>query len=39
LREIDIMLLEDLMDRWMELLEEKTLDLRDVEKEKENGKL
>lgn len=34
MREIDIMLLEDLMDRWMEILEKETLDLRDVEKEK-----
>jgi len=36
MREIDIMLLEDLMDRWMEVLEKETLDLRNVEKEKKN---
>tara|TARA_R110002020_G_scaffold42748_2_gene124798 strand:- start:561 stop:677 length:117 start_codon:yes stop_codon:yes gene_type:complete len=35
MREIDRMLLEDLMDRWMNLLEQETLDLRDVEKEKD----
>lgn len=35
MREIDRILLEDLMDRWMNLLEQETLDLRDVEKEKD----
>ena len=33
MREIDRILLEDLMDRWMKLLEQETLDLREVEKE------
>jgi len=32
MREIDRILLEDLMDRWMKLLEQETLDLREVEK-------
>ena len=42
MREIDYILIEDLeslMDKWMKLLDEETLDLRKVEKEKENGKL
>ena len=42
MREIDYILIEDLeslMDKWMKLLDEETLDLRKVEKEKKNGKL
>ena len=42
MREIDHILiedLEDLMDKWMTLLDQETLDLRQVEKEKENEKL
>ena len=39
MREIDYILiedLEDLMDKWMTLLDQETLDLRQVEKEKKN---
>ena len=39
MREIDHILiedLEDLMDKWMTLLDQETLDLRQVEKEKKN---